>query len=259
MTPAILGENQLPFEGSFVRYSVYAPLTEETSFENPHKEPTCQETGKVMRGALKKSHGAPMITSQKEVHSCFFFPKDSPSHHHHRQHSPSAKPLQQQVRRQIKGAERDVENSQDNAVLVSHQAKVFVQAVGLCISQVGSVEIVEEVHERQNRQQSTVAIVSKHVSSQGRHKYLKSSFLTTDRSTTGSITKDPAMETPASEIEGLLVFCRSDLDEVGSAMTVLPVMRLQGEIQGLSRRVLYTQEVPLMIQHSLRVSMLCLL
>lgn len=159
----------------------------------------------------------------------FFSPKDSPSHHHHRQHSPSAKPLQQQVRRQIKGAERDVENSQDNAVLVSHQAKVFIQAIGLCISQVGSVEIVEEVHERQNRQQSTVAIVNKHVSSQGRHKYLKSSFLTTDRSTTGSITKDPAMETPASEIEGLLVFCRSDLDEVGSAMTVLPVMRLQGE------------------------------
>lgn len=37
------------------------------------------------------------------------------------------------------------------------------------------------------------------------------------------------METPASEIDGLLVFCRSDLDEVGSAMTVLPVMRLQGE------------------------------
>lgn len=71
MTPAILDENQLPFEGSFVRYSIYAPLTEETSFENPHKEPTCQETGKVMRGALKKSHGAPMITSQKEVHSCF--------------------------------------------------------------------------------------------------------------------------------------------------------------------------------------------
>lgn len=72
MTPAILDENQLPFEGSFVDIvSMHLVLTEETSFENPHKEPTCQETGKVMRGALKKSHGAPMITSQKEVHSCF--------------------------------------------------------------------------------------------------------------------------------------------------------------------------------------------